>query len=137
MLDKSKVILYNLDLWKGIPFLLALRKRRAMKSIRRYKKMEQLTSKYETVFIVKPELTEEAAKAVCDKFTGLITTNNGVIDNVSDWGKKKLAYPIEDLTEGYYYVVNFTSGAELPAELDRVFNISDDILRSIIVKLDK
>ena len=99
--------------------------------------MEQLTSKYETVFIAKPELTEEAAKAVLEKFTGIITSNNGVIDNVSEWGKKKLAYPIEDLTEGYYYVVNFTSGAELPAELDRIFNITDDILRSLIIKLEK
>lgn len=101
------------------------------------KKMEQLTSKYETVFIVKPELSEEAAKAVCEKFTGIITSNNGIVDNVSDWGKKKLAYPIDDLTEGYYYVVNFTSGAALPAELDRIYNITDDILRSIIVRLDK
>ncbi len=99
--------------------------------------MEQLTSKYETVFIVKPELSEEAAKAVCDKFTGLITSNNGVVDNVADWGKKKLAYPIDDLTDGYYYVVNFTAAATLPAELERIFNISDDILRSIIVNIEK
>lgn len=99
--------------------------------------MEQLTSKYEVVFIVKPDLTEDAAKAMLEKFQGIITTNGGVIDNTSDWGKKKLAYPIEDLTEGYYYVVDFTSAAALPAELDRIFNITDGILRSLIVKLDK
>lgn len=107
------------------------------KSIRRCKRMEQLTSKYEVVFIVKPDLTEDAAKAMLEKFQGIITTNGGVIDNTSDWGKKKLAYPIEDLTEGYYYVVDFTSAAALPAELDRIFNITDGILRSLIVKLDK
>ena len=99
--------------------------------------MEQLMSKYESVFIVKPELTEEAAKAVIEKFTGIITKGNGIIDNMEEWGKKKLAYPIEDLTEGYYYVINFTSVASLPAELDRVANITDDVLRSLVIKLDK
>lgn len=99
--------------------------------------MEQLTSKYESVFIVKPDLSEEAAKAAIEKFTGIITSNGGIIDNIDEWGKKKLAYPIEDLTEGYYYIVNFTAVATLPSELDRVANITDDILRSLIVKLDK
>ena len=99
--------------------------------------MEQLTSKYESVFIVKPDLSEESAKAAIEKFTGIITSNGGVIDNIDEWGKKKLAYPIEDLTEGYYYIVNFTAVATLPAELDRVANITDDILRSLIVKIEK
>lgn len=99
--------------------------------------MEQLVSKYETVFIVNPNFTEEEAKAMLDKFTGIITANGGIVDNVNEWGKKKLAYPIDDLTDGYYYVVNFTSVASVPAELDRVFNITDGILRSLIVKLDK
>ena len=99
--------------------------------------MEQLTSKYELVFIVSPDLAEDAAKAMLEKFTGLITTNGGIIDNVSEWGKKKLAYPIDDYTEGYYYVVNFTSVASLPAELSRVFNITDGILRDLIISLDK
>lgn len=99
--------------------------------------MEQLTSKYENVFIVSPDLTEDAAKALLEKFTGIITGNGGIVENVSEWGKKKLAYPIEDYTEGYYYVVNFASVATLPAELERLFNITDGILRSLIVKLDK
>lgn len=99
--------------------------------------MEQLTSKYENVFIVSPDLTEDAAKALLEKFTGIITSNGGIVENVSEWGKKKLAYPIEDYTEGYYYVVNFASVATLPAELERLFNITDGILRSLIVKLDK
>ncbi len=99
--------------------------------------MEQLTSKYENVFIVSPDLTEDAAKARLEKFTGIITNNGGIIDNISEWGKKKLAYPIEDYTEGYYFVVNFTAVATLPAELDRVYNITDGILRSLIIKLEK
>lgn len=99
--------------------------------------MEQLVSKYETVFIVSPDLSEEDAKALSDKFTGIITANGGIIDNVNEWGKKKLAYPINDLTDGYYYVVNFTAAATVPAELDRVFNITDGILRSLVIRLDK
>lgn len=97
----------------------------------------ELTSKYETVFVVNPEFNEEAAKAMLDKFTGLITDNGGAVEKVDEWGKRRLAYPIEDFTDGIYYVVEFTAPAELPAELDRVFNITDGILRSIIVKSDK
>lgn len=95
----------------------------------------ELTSKYETVFIVNPELGEEAAKAMLEKFSGIITGNGGNIEKVDEWGKKKLAYLIEDFSEGYYYVVTFTAAAAVPAELDRVFNITDGILRSIIIKL--
>ncbi|MBP5245845.1 MAG: 30S ribosomal protein S6 [Clostridiales bacterium] len=97
----------------------------------------ELTSKYETVFIVNPEFTEEAAKEMLDKFTGIISENGGTVDKVDEWGKKKLAYLIDDYADGYYYVVEFTSGAELPSELDRIFNITDGILRSIIVKIEK
>ena len=97
----------------------------------------ELTSKYETVFIVNPDFTEEAAKGLLEKFSGLITANGGAVDKVDEWNKRKLAYPIEDYTEGYYYVIAFTAPAEVPAELDRVYNITDGVLRSIIVKLDK
>ncbi len=95
----------------------------------------ELTSKYETVFIVNPELGEEAAKAMLEKFSGIITGNGGNIEKVDEWGKKKLAYLIEDYSEGYYYVVTFTAGTAVPAELDRIFNITDGILRSLIIKL--
>ena len=95
----------------------------------------ELTNKYETVFIVNPDFTEDAAKGLLDKFTALITDNGGAITKVDENGKKKLAYLIEDYSEGYYYIVNFTAPAAVPAELDRVFNITDGILRSLIVKL--
>ena len=95
--------------------------------------MEQKISKYETVFIINPELDEEATKALVEKFTGLITQNGGVIENVNEWGKRRLAYPINDYVEGYYVLVNFTAAATLPAELDRIFNITDGILRSLII----
>ena len=98
--------------------------------------MEKLIAKYETLFIISPELSEDATKALVEKFTGLITENGGAVDSVNEWGKRRLAYPINDLAEGYYVLVNFTAAHEVPAELDRVFNITDGILRSIIVALE-
>ncbi len=95
------------------------------------------TAKYETIFVINPEYSEEQTKALVEKFTGLIAKNGGTIDSIDEWGKRKLAYPIEDLTEGYYVLVNFTSETAVPAELDRVYNITDGILRSIIVAQEK
>ncbi len=98
--------------------------------------MEKIIAKYETIFIISPELDEEATKALVEKFTGLITENGGAVDSVNEWGKRRLAYPINDLTEGYYVLVNFTAAHDFPAELDRVFNITDGVLRSLIVALE-
>ncbi len=95
--------------------------------------MEKIMSSYETLFVVRPDLSEEATAAVVNKFTTLITDNNGVVENVNAWGKRRLAYLIENYTEGYYVLVNFKSEATLPAELKRVFGITDEILRSIVV----
>lgn len=99
--------------------------------------MEKIIGKYETIFVINPEYSEEATKALIEKFTGIITNNGGTIDSIDEWGKRKLAYPIEDLTEGYYVLVNFEAPKDVPAELDRVYNITDGILRSIIVALEK
>ncbi|HAZ18740.1 MAG TPA: 30S ribosomal protein S6 [Clostridiales bacterium] len=93
-------------------------------------------NKYETIFVVSGELEETAAKAVAEKFTSLISTN-GSIDQLSDWGKRRLAYPINDILDGYYTLVNFTTDSEFPKELDRIYNITDGVLRSIIVKRDE
>lgn len=95
--------------------------------------MEKINSSYETVFIVDLSLGDEAVAALVQKFTTLIA-ENGTITETSEWGKRKLAYPINDLTDGYYTLVKFTAPAEFPAELDRVFNITDGIMRSMTVK---
>lgn len=97
--------------------------------------MAKVTGKYETLFIVNPTLGEEDAAAVADKFKSLVEAN-GTIDKVEDWGKRRLAYPINDLNEGYYTLVQFTSAPSFPAELDRVYKITDGVMRSIIVTLD-
>ncbi|MGM9612329.1 MAG: 30S ribosomal protein S6 [Butyricicoccus sp.] len=97
--------------------------------------MAKVTGKYETLFIVNPTLGEEEVAAVADKFKALVEAN-GTVDKVEDWGKRRLAYPINDLTEGYYTLIQFTSVPSFPAELDRIFKITDGIMRSIIVTLD-
>ena len=94
--------------------------------------MEQNKTLYETVFIVNNTLGEEAVKSLVEKFTGLIA-ENGAIESVNEWGVRRFAYPIEDLTEGYYVLVNFTSAPSFPAELDRHYNITDGIIRHLIV----
>lgn len=97
--------------------------------------MAKITGKYETIFIVNPTLGEEEVVAVVNKFKSMIETN-GTVDKVEDWGKRRLAYPINDLNEGYYTLVQFTSVPSFPAELDRVYKITDGLMRSIIVTLD-
>jgi small subunit ribosomal protein S6 len=90
--------------------------------------------KYETIFILHPSLDEEAVKANVEKFKGVIENGGGVVDNVDSWGKRKLAYEINKITEGYYTLVNFTANTDLPKELDRVFRITDSVVRHIIIK---
>ena len=96
--------------------------------------MEKLSS-YETLFIVDTQ-EGDAIKAVVDKFTSLIA-QNGTIESINEWGRRKLAYPINDLVEGYYVLVEFKSEPAFPAELERVFGITDGIMRSIVVKHDE
>ena len=89
-------------------------------------------AKYETMLVTSATLDEEAAAALVGKFKTLIEAN-GTIDSVDEWGKKRLAYPINDETEGVYTVINFTSNPDFPAELDRVYKITEGVLRTIII----
>ena len=99
---------------------------------REVKNMEKIMNSYETLFVISPELSEDATKALIEKFTGLIA-ENGELGEVSEWGRRRLAYPINDMTEGYYVLVNFKSASDFPAELERIFKITDGILREIVV----
>ena len=90
------------------------------------------TVKYETIMVFDLEKGEEAVKALTEKFTTLIA-DNGTIDSVEEWGKRRLAYEIEKKREGFYVLINFTSCPTFIKELDRVYNITDGILRTIIV----
>ena len=97
--------------------------------------MEKVINSYETMFIVDPTNGEDAIKATVNKFTGLISSNAELVE-VNEWGKRRLAYPINDLNEGYYVVATFKAEAGVPVELDRNYNIDESIMRSMIVKLD-
>ena len=96
---------------------------------------EKLTYSYETIFIVGASLEEDAVKALVEKFTGLIS-KNGADVQIDEWGKRRLAYEINDKTEGYYVLVDFTSDGDFPKELDRQYRITDGILRTIIIRKD-
>lgn len=90
-------------------------------------------TKYEAVIIFSVKNGEEAAEALSEKFKALIEAN-GTVESIDVWGKRRLAYPIDDETEGSYVLYNFESGVDFPAELDRVTGITDGVLRSLVTK---
>ncbi len=87
---------------------------------------------YEIVMVYSLSKGEEAVEGLKKKFTDLIS-KNGTLGEVEEWGKRKLAYPINYEADGYYVLINFQSEESFPAELDRVINITDGVLRSLIV----
>ncbi len=93
--------------------------------------MAKSTEKYECMYVLNPNLTEEETAAIVEKFKALVEAN-GTLDEMEEMGKRKLAYEINYLTEGYYVLVKFTSGPDFPAELDRVLGITDGVIRSLI-----
>ena len=97
--------------------------------------MEKVLNSYESLFIVDLSNGEEAAKATVAKFTDLIAKNGEIIE-IADWGKRRLAYPINDMNEGYYTVVTFKSESSFPVELERLYNIDETVMRDIVLKLD-
>ena len=90
---------------------------------------------YETVIVTSAKLGEEGSAELVNKFKALIA-EHGTVESVDDWGKRRFAYPIQKQTEGYYTLINFESNPEFTAELDRRYQITDDILRTIIIKRD-
>lgn len=97
--------------------------------------MEKVMNSYESLFIVDLSNGEEAAKETVAKFTNLIAENGEIVD-IADWGKRHLAYLINDMSEGYYTVVTFKAPATFVAELDRLFNIDEAVMRKLILRLE-
>jgi small subunit ribosomal protein S6 len=93
--------------------------------------MAKTSEKYELMYIINPNLSEEETAAIVEKFKALVE-QNGTLDEMEEMGKRKLAYEINYISEGYYVLVKFTSGPEFPAELDRVLGITDGVMRSLI-----
>ena len=98
--------------------------------------MAKINGNYEALYILAPNLSEEQTAALVARFKGVVE-NNGTVTEVDEWGKRRLAYPINDLNEGYYVLMTFTAAAAIPQELDRVFRITDGVMRSIIVCKDE
>ena len=98
--------------------------------------MEKVFNSYETLFIVKPDLSEEETKVLVDKYSALIA-ESGTVESVDVWGKRRLAYQIGECTEGCYVLITFKSESSLPAELRRLFGIDDKVLRAMVIKVDE
>lgn len=90
---------------------------------------------YEAVYIVKPNFDEEQYAQLIEKYSALIQNNGGEIIKVEPWGKRRLAYEIDKLREGYYVLVRFNAEADVPAELERNFKIADEIMRYLVVRV--
>ena len=98
--------------------------------------MAKINANYEAVYILNPSLSEEQIAALVAKFKAVVEAN-GTVSEVDEWGKRRLAYPINDMTEGYYVLMTCECKPELPAELDRVFKITEGILRSLITVVEE
>ncbi|MFN2745003.1 MULTISPECIES: 30S ribosomal protein S6 [Bacillus] len=90
--------------------------------------------KYEIMYIIRPDVDDESKKAIVERFNNILTTNGAEITETKDWGKRRLAYEINDFRDGFYQIVYVQSGAEAVQEFDRLAKISDDIIRHIVVK---
>ncbi|GAB3053915.1 30S ribosomal protein S6 [Virgibacillus ainsalahensis] len=90
--------------------------------------------KYEIMYIVRPDIEEEALTALVERFNGILTDNGAEIEKVDEKGKKRLAYEIQDYRDGYYVLINFNGGEEAINEFDRLAKFSDDIIRHIAIR---
>ena len=92
--------------------------------------------KYELMFIADPELDERGLKKLTEQYLELVTKEGGSVENTDIWGRRKLAYEIDGKTEGNYVVVNYTTTPEVSAELDRVLNLNESVVRTKILRKD-
>jgi len=89
---------------------------------------------YEALYIITPELEAEATKALIQKYSDIVTGNGGEVSKVDEWGKTRLAYPIDYKTEGYYVLMTFSSVPEFPKELERNFKNDENLLRFMVTR---
>ena len=97
--------------------------------------MAKVSGNYEVLYVLNPTLGEEDTAALVARFKEL-AEGHGTVSEVDEWGKRRLAYPINDLEEGYYVLMTFSSDPAFPAELDRLMRINVNVMRSIIVAKD-
>ena len=94
-----------------------------------------MMNKYESIFIINFETGEENTKALVEKFKNLLEAS-AQLESIDEWGKRKLAYPINDKNEGYYVLANFSSEPDFPRELERIYKITDGIIKYMIIRKD-
>ncbi|GGA45600.1 30S ribosomal protein S6 [Psychrobacillus lasiicapitis] len=92
--------------------------------------------KYELMYIIQPAIEEDAKKALVERFNEILTSNGAEIIEAKDWGKRRLAYEINDLREGYYQIVKANADSKAIDEYIRLANINEDIIRHIAVRID-
>ena len=97
--------------------------------------MAKVSAKYEVLYIINPNLAEDETAALVEKFKAMVEAE-GTLASVDEWGKRRLAYPINDMAEGYYVLMNFESKPELPAELERVMKITEGVMRCLTTALE-
>ena len=97
--------------------------------------MAKITGKYEVLYIIDPAQGEEGIAALVEKFKAMVEAE-GTLSNVDEWGKRRLAYPINDLPEGYYVLMNYESKPEFPAEMERVMKITEGVLRCMTTAVE-
>ncbi len=98
--------------------------------------MAKISAKYEVLYIIDPNLDEEGTAAIVEKFKAMVEAE-GTLTGIEEWGKRRLAYPINDIPEGYYVLMNCECKPDLPAELDRVFKITEGVMRSLITAVEE
>ncbi len=98
--------------------------------------MAKITGKYEALYIIDPAQGEEGINALVEKFKAMVEAE-GTVANIDQWGKRRLAYPINDLNEGYYVLMTFESKPEFPAELERVMKITEGVMRCLTTSVEE
>ena len=93
-------------------------------------------NKYEILYILFADQDDAAREATIEKFKTIVTAGGGSVENVDKWGVKKLAYPINYKPEGFYTLMTFSSGPEVPAEIERQMRISDEVMRFLVIRKD-
>ena len=98
--------------------------------------MAKITGKYEVLYIIDPAKGEEGIAALVEKFKAMVEAE-GTVTNIDLWGKRRLAYPINDLNEGYYVLMNYESKPEFPAEMERVMKITEGVMRCLTTAVEE
>ncbi|MDR2513647.1 MAG: 30S ribosomal protein S6 [Christensenellaceae bacterium] len=94
-------------------------------------------NKYEVLYVIDPNVEDEPRKELIERFAGIVTTNGGMVDKTDEWGKRRLAYPIDFKNEGYYVLTHISAAPEFPRELERNFQINDLVMRYLVTRIEE